>query len=250
MSNQYLHRYFNLLTISLLIKTFVFPTFLENTAQAQTFEPPVGSPAPTITLGGGRRGGNGQCIKGQKTNLTDSQTKATLDQKLLPLIPNDRFGLTVSSSPKFFAYIPKTTAIAVEFTLENQQGKGIAHKKVDLTTSPSIVSVQFEKTPLEVGKDYRWLVSLICETGDPEDAFSEGVIRRIQPASQLLSKLTNASAIEQVYAYAKFGIWHDAIGNLATLQMSQPNNTELKTMWQDLLKSSNLESLANAPLKN
>jgi len=250
-SRQHFKQHFQFVAIALLFKTIVLPVFLAD-AQAQTFEPPAGNPAPTITLGGGRRGNDGQCStdksdSGKSIKETDSKTKETLEQQLSPLLPSGRLGLTVASNPKFFAYIPKTTAIAVEFIIENEQGKGIARKRVDLTTTPSIVSVQFEKTPLEVGKHYKWLISVVCQNGDPEDSFSEGIVRRIQPPSTLLAKLEKASAIEQVYIYAKSGIWHEAIADLANLRLAQPDNAELKAIWLNLLKSSSLESVATAP---
>jgi len=243
------YRYFACLAITTFCEISAFSAFLLG-ASAQTFEPPISNPAPTSTIGGGRRGSDGQCLKDRTIQPRNDKNKKLLEQQLIPLLPPNKFGLTVSSNPTFFAYVPKTTAIAVEFTLENQQGKGIAHQRLPLTSTPSIVSVQFEKTPLEVGKDYKWLISVVCETGDPEDAFTEGIIRRVQPETAMLKQLEKASAIERVYIYAKFGIWHEAISDLANLRLSQPNNTDLKANWQTLLKSSNLEPIADISLKN
>jgi hypothetical protein len=248
MLHKLFYRHFALLAIAALweISTFSFVAG----ASAQTFEPPTSNPTPTTTIGGGRRGSDGQCLTDRDLQQKDVKAKHSLEQQLTALIPPNKFGLTISSNPKFFAYIPRTNAIAVEFTLENPQGKGIAHKRLELTTTPSIVNVQFEKTPLEVGKDYKWLISVVCETGDPEDLFAEGIIRRIKPDQPLLKKLETATAIEKVYIYAKSGIWHDAIADLANLRLSQPNSADLKTSWLTLLKSSSLEPLANTPLKN
>lgn len=243
MLTKYFYRYFVLLAIAI-------PWEITHLAHAQTFEPPTGHPAPKTTIGGGRRSNDGQCLKNRDIQPTEDKTKKSLEQQLTPLLPPNKFGLTVSSNPTFFAYIPKTSAIAVEFTLENSLGKGLARKTVTLISTPSIVNVQFEKTPLEVGKDYKWLISVICETGDPEDTFSEGIIRRINPDSTLLSKLEKASAIERVSLYAKFGIWYEAIAELANLRLSQPNSPELKTSWLTLLKSTSLESIANTSLTN
>jgi hypothetical protein len=249
MFSKYSYRYFTFLAIATICEIGIFSAFLSG-ASAQTFEPPTSNPAPTSTIGGGRRGSDGQCLKDQNIQPRTDKNKKLLEQQLIPLLPPNKFGLTVSSNPTFFAYVPKTSAIAVEFTLENHQGKGIARKRLALTSTPQIVNVQFEKTPLEIGKDYKWLISVVCETGDPEDAFSEGIIRRIQPEPTLLRKLEKASAIERVHIYAKFGIWHEAIADLANLRLSQPNNTDLKASWQTLLKSSSLEPIANVSLKN
>ncbi len=228
-----------------------FNTFITG-ANAQTFEPPVNNPAPTTTIGGGRRGNDGQCLTDrdlQKNTRDNKEKKHAVEQEITPLLPPDKFGLTLSSHPQFFVYIPKTNAIAVEFTLENQEGKGIARKRLALTTTPSIVTVQFEQHPLEIAKDYKWLVSVVCESGDPEDLFAEGIIRRIKPAQNILAKLEKATAIDRVNIYSKLGIWYEAISELAALRRSQPNSTDLKNNWLNLLKSSSLEPLAHIPLR-
>lgn len=247
MLSKYFYQHFAIFAIATLWEITTLSVFSSD-ARAQTFEPPTGNPTPKTSIGGGRRSNDGQCLKNRDIKPREDKTKKSLEQELTPLLPPNKFGLTVSSNPTFFAYIPKTSAIAVEFTLENAQGKGIDRKTVTLTNTPSIVNVQFEKTPLEVGKEYKWLISVICETGDPEDTFAEGIIRRIKPESVLLSKLEKATAIERVSLYAKFGIWHDAIAGLANLRLSQPNSPELKTSWLTLLKSTNLEAIANTPL--
>lgn len=246
---KYFHRYFGLLAISIIWEINPFSISLTD-VRAATFEPPTGHPAPTTTIGGGRRTNDEQCLKNSDVMSGESKIKKSLEHQLTPLIPQNKFGLTVSANPTFFAYIPKTSAIAVEFTLENQQGKGLARKTVTLTSTPSIINVQFEGITLEVGKDYKWLISVICETGDPEDKFSEGIIRRIKLDETLLRKLEKATELERVSLYAKFGIWHEAIAGIANLLISQPNSTEIKTSWLTLLKSTSLESIANTPLSN
>jgi len=246
MLSKYSH-YVAILAIAAVCEISASTLFLAD-VRGQMFEPPAGNPTPTTSIGGGRRGNDGECLRnrGMKTGAPASQSP---EHPLTPLLPPNKFGLTISPYPQFFAYIPKTSAIAVEFTLENQQGKGIAQKRIALTSTPSIVSFQFQETPLEVGKDYKWLVSLVCETGDPEDVFAEGIVRRITPESTLTKKLATVSVTEQVHLLAKSGVWYDAIAGLVNLQLSQPNSADLKTSWQNLLKSTSLENLANAPLQ-
>jgi hypothetical protein len=264
---KYLPRYFSLLLIATLLQSSFSFIFLAN-ASAQKikgfepapsnppsslgggvrglFDPPVGEPDPTVSIGGGRRSSDGKCPKDRIQTKDDINSEA-LDQQLIPLLPTSKFGLTYSSNPNFYAYVPKTSAVAVVFTLENQDGQGIAQKRIDLTNTPSIVSTQFDK-PLEIGKDYKWLVSVVCVADDPEDAFSEGIVRRVKPNPALIGKLEKASDIERVELYAKSGIWYEALANLAKLKLAQPNNPEIKAMWINLLKSSGLESLANYPI--
>ncbi|CAN1212729.1 DUF928 domain-containing protein [Tumidithrix helvetica PCC 7403] len=250
-----IHRHLALFAIATSLQPIAFSIFSAD-ANAQNFEPPDDQPAPTVTLGGGRRrlDSDGKCPKDRDIQPTDVTPKPSesLEQRLIPLLPShSRFGITVLSNPTFFVYVPKTSAIAVEFTLENHQGRGIYQQRVNLISSPSIVSFQLPTTTsLELGKDYKWLVSVVCETGDPEDTFSEGIVRRIQPNTALMAQLDKASANDRVSLYRKFGIWHEALTDLAKLRLAQPGSAELQATWQNLLKASGLESLANAPLKN
>ncbi len=265
---KYLPRYFSLLLIAALLQSSLSSIFLGH-ANAQKikgfepapsnppsslgggvrglFDPPVGEPDPTVSIGGGRRNSDGKCPKDRNNQPKDNQASDAIEQQLIPLLPTSKFGLTYSSNPNFYAYVPKTSAVAVVFTLENQDGQGIAQKRLDLTNTPSIVSTQFDQ-PLEIGKDYKWLVSVVCVADDPEDTFSEGIIRRVKPNLALVGKLEKASDIERVELYAKSGIWYEALANLAKLKLAQPNNPEIKAMWINLLKSSGLESLANYPI--
>jgi len=207
---------------------------------------PVGDPEPTTTLGGGRRG-DGKCPK-DRTQPTNGLSKESLEQQLSPLLPIKKFGLTYSANPRLYAYIPKTSAIAVVFTLESK-GEGIEQKRVDLTNSPSIVSIKFD-TPLAIGQDYKWLVSVVCEFPDPEDNFSEGIVHRIKPSPDMIGKLAKAKESDRVDLYAKSGIWYEALDSLVKLRFASPNDPELRAIWQNLLKSSGLESLTTAPIKN
>ncbi|NMF61128.1 DUF928 domain-containing protein [Pseudanabaena yagii] len=265
---KYLPRYFSLLLIAALLQSSLSSIFLGR-ANAQKikgfepapsnppsslgggvrglFDPPVGEPDPTVSIGGGRRNSDGKCPKDRNNQPKDNQASDALEQQLIPLLPTSKFGITYSSNPKFYAYIPKTSAVAVVFTLENQDGQGIAQKRLELTNTPSIVSTQFDQ-PLEIGKDYKWLVSVVCVADDPEDTFSEGIVRRVKPNLALVGKLEKASDIERVELYAKSGIWYEALANLAKLRLAQPNNPEIKAMWINLLKSSGLESLAIYPV--
>ncbi|MEE3719653.1 DUF928 domain-containing protein [Tumidithrix elongata RA019] len=244
------HQHVALFAIATCLQPIAFST-LAIDALAEGFEPPPNQPAPTVTLGGGRRSSDGKCPKDRDGQSTDRIAKESIEQRLTPLLPSSHRGFTVLANPTFFAYVPKTSAIAVEFTLENQLGRGIYQQRVNLTSSPAIISFQLPATtPLELGKDYKWLVSVVCETGDPEDTFSEGIVRRIQLNSALMAQLDKASASDRVSLYTKFGIWHEALAELAKLRLSQPGSNELQVTWQNLLKGSGLESLAKTPLKN
>ena len=259
------------LSAPLLLELVMIPAFL-TTAQAQTktptqtpsasrlkqvtFEPRKDQPAPTVTVGGGRRY-DGKCLpEGQASGQSTTEAKS-LDQLLTPLLPSPftDLQLTVSAHPTFLVYVPQTSAKAVELTLfardKDKGEKPIYQTSVNLSGTPGIVSITLPATApdLEMGKDYKWIVALTCQAGGPtlEDPFVEALIRRIQPDSAL-TQLAQAKPLDRVALYAKSGSWYDALANLAELRKAQPNNTEVASAWKELMQGAGLDAIANAPL--
>lgn len=229
----------------------------DNKLKGATFEPRKDQPAPTLTVGGGRRN-DAKCPQDRQASEQLTQTNP-LNQHLTPLLPSPftNLQLTVSEHPTFLVYVPQTTAKAVEFTLvtkdKDNSEKGIYQTTLALTSTPGIVSISLPATApvLEIGKDYKWVVVMACQGGNPtpEDPLAEGLVRRIQPDSSL-SQLDKAKPLNRVALYAKSGNWYDAVANLAALRKDQPNDPEVASAWKDLLQGAGLGAIANAPLKN
>lgn len=256
-------QYLVALSTLLLLEIVTIPRFLI-TAQAQsktptqtsptsnvkqvTFEPRRDQPAPKTTVGGGRRN-DGRCPQDRQGSEQPSATKS-LDQLLTPLLrsPITDPQLTVSPRPTFLVYVPQTSATGMELTLE-RDGEGIYQTTVNLTGTPGIVSIQLPANApeLEMGKDYKWLVSMVCGSGSPEDSFVEGSVRRIQPDSTL-SQIDQAKPLDKVALYAKNGVWFDTVATLAALRQAQPNDPQVASAWENLLKDAGLGAIANAPL--
>jgi hypothetical protein len=254
----------------LVLELVTIPGF-STTAQAQTrtptqinpdqrlktvrFEPRKDQPAPTYTVGGGKRG---TCEKNPQASEPATEP-LPLDPSLTPLLrsPLTDPQLTVSARPTFLVYVPQTSAKAVEFTLllrdkDNSENK-IYQTSVNLTGTPGIVSISLPATApeLEIGKDYKWMVAMACQTGEVnvDDPFAEALIRRIQPDSSL-SQIDRAKPLDRVALYAKEGVWFDAVANLAALLKSQPNDPQVASAWKELLQGAGLGEIANAPLMN
>ena len=205
---------------------------------AQAFQPPNRG-APSVTAGGASRGSS--CRK-------DSDTKS-----LTALIPKDSFGLTLTNNPKFFFYIPETSAQAGEFVLKNDQDEDIYRKTFTIVGIPGIVSfnplAEANIPPLQADKNYKWFFSLICDSNNRlEDIFVQGWLQITQPDATLTSQLKEAQDRDRLTVYAKNGIWYDAVTTIAELRRKDPNNTDLQNSWMELLKSVGLESVSSEPL--
>lgn len=196
-------------------------------------------PTPTIRRRSGRRkpaSARGPC----------SPSK----QSLTALIPETNLGLTVTAYPTFFFYMPQTSATIAEFVLLDEENKTQVYQTtVPISGSPAIVSLSLPASknvrPLEVGKEYHWYFSIICDPEDrSEDVYVDGWVRRVEPNPTLVRRLEKASPGEQVALYQNEDLWYDALKTLAEQRRLHPNHPGLATEWATLLRSVGLDEIA------
>jgi hypothetical protein len=176
-----------------------------------------------------------------------------LDNKpLTAIVPQSNIGLTTAANPVLLFYIPKTSAQAqLELVVQNANEKNIVTKQYYKPSSKAgVVSIPVTNASLEVGKDYHWFFSIICDPkARSKDHSVSGGIKRIQAETQLTTQLKNANTQQIVNVYAQAGIWQDAVATLAGLRSSRPNDAELKADWEALLQSAEFKpDVVNAPL--
>lgn len=202
------------------------------------YRPPAGQGKPKATVGGGTR------------------TTCFLDQEqpkppLTLLIPGDKSGLTIAARPQFFVYVPSTPAKEAEFLLRDANGDYEYRARYTLPKTGGIVKIELpdSQTPLEVGKDYEWMFAIICDADSRDrDIVDVGAIKLTELSPTQKSQLDQAEPLKRAELYAEYGIWHDAVATLATLQCSNPNNQSLAT-WTQLLQSEPiLDLIATQPL--
>lgn len=204
-------------------------------AIAQEYVPPLRG-VPGRREGGGTRGG---CPSTQPS--------------LTALMPDSNFGTTLSAYPSFLWYVPGLESQQAEFVLLDENDEVVYETAFQMTSSAGIVSLSLPATanipPLQVGKDYHWYFSLICDPLDRSgDLYTEGWIQRIEADADLMARLEAAPVGDRPTIYAESGIWYDAVASLATLRRTQPGNSGFAMGWQTLLRSVDLGSLDNQPL--
>src|SRR4028118_985256 len=141
---------------------------------------------------------------------------------LIALMPENKIGRTVSDYPTFFFYLPQPNAELAEFILEDENGNLIYEQALTIKNLSGVIGVSIPANtnvpPLEVGKKYTWVFSLVC---DPEDRAADkvesGVVRRVELSADILRQLENAEPRRKTFIYAENGIWQDALGNLAEI---------------------------------
>lgn len=197
---------------------------------------PVGVPVPGRRVPGASRGIN--CLP--------------RNQRLKALLPKSNFGLTTLANPTLYVFIPQNSAAGMELVIQDENDQIISQQKYKPSIKAGIVGLNLPQNLLAVGKNYRWNLSIICDSEDRSlDQIIQGTIQRVENPL-LMKKLEQATPYERLHLYAEAGIWHDALDTLARLRYSNPNNLQLKANWEDLLITPGVEldkQLAQEPLQ-
>lgn len=201
---------------------------------------PPNNGAPNSRVAGGTRG----CAI---SSLADAK-------KFTALIPDKSPVLTAEAYPDILYYIPQVApGKNLEFALVDEQEQDLYATKFT-PGKAGITKLRlstFKGMPaLQIGKKYRWYLSIICQ---PEDVSAniivDGDIQRIEVDPLLKKELSQSSSLDRVALYAVNGIWYDAIAHLYTARQKNPQAALLGRAWIDLLTSIGIDdAIAQAPL--
>ncbi|MEG4139418.1 MULTISPECIES: DUF928 domain-containing protein [unclassified Microcoleus] len=172
---------------------------------------------------------------------------------LTALMPKNKIGRTVSEYPTFFFYLPQTEAELAEFILQDQSGNQIYKQDVTISNLSGVIGVNIPANqnvpPLEVGKSYRWNLTVICDSQDrSSDQIESGTVRRVEISADIRRQLDRADPRQKTVIYAENGIWLDALSTLAAARRANPNDAELTGDWESLLDSVTLNQIAKEPI--
>ena len=169
-----------------------------------------------------------------------------------PEIDPNSLQLTIAKYPQLFMYIPPTSAESMQVFIKGEDGTDIYRTQpINIPGKSGVIAISIPETEakVEIGKNYRWLVTIICNPKKRrDDLVASGWLRRMEPNSNLANQLKNAEKNEYPSIYASNGIWLDAVTILAELRYAEPNNLDLKNDWKELLESAGLNDLAEAQL--
>lgn len=275
LSKQQLPRFFFLTSILLGNLCFFMPIALGQNRVPQNFSnrlpdqwesdefrpPTTGS--PNGTRPGGSRNPSSSCIS---------------SGQLLPtaLVPASSLGgITQEPYPQISWYLPPNRAEALEITIFNEQNQEVYSTWYSLKPASSpqqnfanplpnqpldkgkIMSLQIPPhtgiSPLEIGKLYRWEVSLICDVNNrTRDIPTGGYIQRIAPKDELNSQLAQATPPDQAILYANAQLWYETLATVIKMQRQSPQDpilaANINNMWVKLLTSAGLEKVAEQPV--
>ncbi len=224
----------------------VAETLAKNNIQRVVFLPPKDA-KPKNTTGGASRD-NGKCP-------SDSLASSPY---LTAVIPAQNKGLTAQGRPTLLVYLPATSAEKAFVSISevnsdnlNQDNHYQSFLPIQGKSGVMQITLSEEAPELEVGKTYRWSFVIMCDNRlRPDSPAVEGIIERVSVNAELNKKLETATPLEQAMLYGQEGFWYDSVGILAKLHQTDPNNSNLVSIWQDLLSSEavGLDAIVSQPI--
>jgi hypothetical protein len=169
-------------------------------------------------------------------------------QELTALIPESLKGATTSASPTlFFAVPPISAKTSIEFVVRDQNDRLVYENTVQGLGQAGILPMTLPPNTLSASQDYHWYLSVICNNRDRAyDLVVEGFVQRLALDA---NQKTNTDPEDRIKFYQTRNLWQDQLAFLVELKRDRPNDPEVKTLWQQTLKSVNLdEAIAANPL--
>ncbi|MBD2436314.1 DUF928 domain-containing protein [Nostoc sp. FACHB-110] len=203
-----------------------------------TFNPPKDL-APKKSTGGASR----------DASICSADISTSNAASVTPLLPKTNIGLTLTQRPTVLVYVPQTKAKKAMFTLQDEQGKQYYQTTFPVPRQHGVMAVKLPSSvpALTTGKNYQWSLVMICtQELEPDSPWVSGWIRRVESQRSL----NNQASLAVATKLARMGIWYDSLATLAELKRKQPNNPSVSASWQELLKSVDLNAIANEPLIN
>ena len=210
--------------------------------ETSAYDPPPDLGSPTRTESGGKRPPLEKCPSDR--NLPNPPLTA--------LIPNNsNVTLTLSDRPKFFFYIPETSAKTAEFVIKDENDNDIY--RTDLTIPNRrgifIFNLPANAPTLEIGKNYQWYFAIRCTPDNSlNDLAVSGWIWRTQLRPDITNELQKAQPRDRARLYRQYKIWHEALASIAELRRSNPNDSQLVAEWQQLFTSAGLSEFKELPI--
>ncbi|BAZ16734.1 hypothetical protein NIES4071_86120 [Calothrix sp. NIES-4071] len=249
------------LTALILTNTIQYPM----QAIAQTQKPTPTKPTSRPVFIPPKLPPNIGTVSGRRTGMGSRDSCSATATQLTALVPSQSApaskqtstsekevvgGLTTSSRPKFWFYVPYTSSVPspnsnAQFTLQDNEGNEVYRNQVALPLKPSVINVTLpSNVTLQVDKPYQWFFKIRCtQQAASIPIYVEGSIQRVNLHPNIASQLEAATPQQKAVIYAANGIWFDSINILAQLRSSNEAD------WQSLLQSVGLSNVSNVPFR-
>jgi hypothetical protein len=168
----------------------------------------------------------------------------------LDVLAPDDVGMTTQEQPSLFWFQSKPANARFELTLlQDNQVKPLVQVQVERAAKAGIQRLKLADhgAKLEAGAEYQWVVALVSDPDNrSKDIIASGVIKRVQPSTELKEKLGKADSAAVPGIYADAGIWYDSLASLSDMIDAHPDNAVLRQTRAELLRQVGLKTAADA----
>ena len=225
-----------MLSAGMLVVTLLISPVMAESApvpKSLTFVPPV-IDAPVVRVDAATRGpGDGSAMS------------------VFVLTPS-HVGLTTLEKPTLFWYLSKPSSHRFKIILKTEtDGVPIAEPLLDLAFNEASKNGIFHldlseyDITLKPDQEYSWAVEIVMNPDQPSgNIVASGYVMRVTPSRELAGELANATKLQQVFAYAKHGIWYDALATISELIEANPQDASLNSFRATLLEQVGLVQVA------
>lgn len=207
--------------------------------------PDTGSPEDDFSAGGTR------------DNHLSTGVCGADGQPIVYLLGENNREFTIKAHPTFwFDFSDNENKISqIEFILtELETGKQIYSRTIEAPKKVGTVGITIpaeQKYALSPNINYSWSINVNCVGQNqsialaPREAIAalEGWIHRLPLNADLQNQLANASNEEKYRVYLQNNLLYDALNYLAQQRITEPNNRQLKVVWNQLLSELGWQNL-------
>ncbi len=221
-------KYFGIaVCLSAIVLGFLFTGDLAEASE--TYRPPKGKVRQQNRKAGGSRG-----------------CRLPLNETVTLLVPQNHTATTISARPTFFWHLSQKLSLPLRFTLLEPGKKPILTQELKPESGIVALKLSQNSKPLEVGKTYRWTVTVICNKNKPSrNLFAQAWIERVSVAKFNNPSENIPNRLSCSREYAQMGVWYDALecAYVAQLLQYQDNSDAIGEFWS-LLKEIDLFFIA------
>lgn len=184
--------------------------------------------------------------RGRADTRSSGGTRAPVELPTLELVAPRHDGLTTRPDPTLYFFVSTISGMQIDFTLiADEAEEPLVETTLDTPAAPGFQAVSLADLGVELAPatHYMWFVSVVADSESRSgDLVSGAGILRVESSEALVGALAEADA--DFAAYARHGIWYDAIGDLADALARDPDDTGLRAQHAALLEQGELPEAA------
>ena len=165
---------------------------------------------------------------------------------LVPLVAMAEQNTTTEERPSFLFYIANQSLDKLLLSVKDEEGTYDYQAFIPIPNESGVLKISLpdDAPPLRVNKTYEWGIAIACTASlRPDDPFVLGQVQRIASPDMI-----QKSPTDQLAWYASHNVWYDTINLLAVMRAEEPDNPNLTTSWNHILRDVGLEEFTTAPL--